>query len=87
LDGEGGADVVFSDIVMPGGMSGIELARELRRRRPDLPVLLATGYSDAARSLDPDEGLKLIEKPYRLETLKQALGEVVDRAQRESNLH
>jgi signal transduction histidine kinase len=79
LDGEGGPDVVFSDIVMPGGMSGIELARELRRRFPDLPVLLATGYSDAARSLDPKEGLKLIEKPYRLDTLKEALGEVVSR--------
>ncbi|HEY4030827.1 MAG TPA: ATP-binding protein [Caulobacteraceae bacterium] len=87
LDGEGGADVVFSDIVMPGGMSGIELARELRRRRPDLPVLLATGYSDAARSLDPDEGLKLIEKPYQLDTLKQALGEVVERAHRSESLH
>jgi signal transduction histidine kinase len=66
-------DLVFSDVVMPGGMNGVELARELRRLRPELPVLLTSGYSDAVRELDPEEGLPLIEKPYRLETLQKAL--------------
>ncbi len=66
-------DLVFSDVVMPGGMNGVDLARELKRLRPGLPVLLTSGYSDAVRELDPEEGLPLIEKPYRLETLQGAL--------------
>ena len=44
-----GIDLVFSDIVMPGKMDGLGLARHLRVMRPGLPILLATGYSDAAR--------------------------------------
>ena len=66
-------DLVFSDVVMPGGMNGLELARELRRLRPQLPVLLTSGYSDAVRELGPDDRLPLIEKPYGLETLQNAL--------------
>ncbi|MBR1208781.1 MULTISPECIES: ATP-binding protein [unclassified Bradyrhizobium] len=68
-------DLVFSDVVMPGGMNGVDLARELKRLRPGLPVLLTSGYSDAVRELDPSEGLPLIAKPYRLETLQGALRE------------
>ena len=66
-------DLVFSDVVMPGGINGVQLARELKRLRPELPVLLTSGYSDALRELDPNEDLPLIEKPYRLETLQSAL--------------
>jgi CheY-like chemotaxis protein len=46
--GAGGSrfDAVFSDVVMPG-VGGLELARRLKRENPDLPVVLATGYSDA----------------------------------------
>jgi CheY-like chemotaxis protein len=68
-------DLVFSDVVMPGGMNGVDLARELKKLRPELPVLLTSGYSDAVRELDPGEGLPLVEKPYRLETLQGALRE------------
>lgn len=64
-------DLVFSDIVMPG-QSGLELADEIRRRCPDLPVLLASGYSDellnAATTPYP-----LISKPYNLKGLRDAL--------------
>ncbi|MES1994685.1 ATP-binding protein [Sphingomonas sp. 3F27F9] len=66
------ADLVFSDVVMPGGMSGIELARELARRRPGLPVVLTSGFSDGQRDGDAD-GLKLLRKPYRLDELEAAL--------------
>jgi signal transduction histidine kinase len=65
-------DLVFSDVVMPGGMSGIELARELARRRPDLPILLTSGFSDGQRDGDA-EGLRLLCKPYRLDELEAAL--------------
>ena len=38
--------LIFSDIIMPGGISGIELARKVRDRFPELPILLTTGYSE-----------------------------------------
>ena len=66
-------DVVFSDIMMPGGTSGLELARELRRRQPDLPIVLTTGYSESARGMAPGE-FPLLLKPYSLEGLSLALG-------------
>ncbi len=67
-----GIDVVFSDVMMPGGMSGVELAREIRTRWPGLPVMLTTGYIEAARSA-VNEGLEVLVKPYALETLVSAL--------------
>jgi PAS domain S-box-containing protein len=66
-------DVLFSDIVMPGGMNGVELAREARRLRPDLKLLLASGYPMAALS---DKGLadvSFISKPYRWTELDEKL--------------
>ncbi len=46
-------DAVFSDIVMPGSLSGIDLAEILRKEHPDLPVVLASGYSNARRCSTP----------------------------------
>jgi DNA-binding NtrC family response regulator len=63
---------MFSDMVMPGGMDGIELAREVGRRRPDLPVLLTTGFSPAATAAQK-EGRRLLPKPYTIESLSAAL--------------
>jgi signal transduction histidine kinase len=69
------ADLVLSDIVMPG-MSGVELAAALKMRRPDLPVILTTGYSDAIGDSKAVEGFRLLTKPYRIETLEAALNAV-----------
>ncbi|TDN86485.1 PAS domain S-box-containing protein [Stakelama pacifica] len=56
--------LLFTDIVMPGGMSGVELARQVRQMIPSLPILLTTGYSD--RALDEDSrSFELVRKPYR----------------------
>jgi signal transduction histidine kinase/CheY-like chemotaxis protein len=69
-------DLVFSDIVMPGAIDGIELARLVRGRRPDLKVLLTSGYPDlkAARSSeDSYVQWDILKKPYRRPDLKQAL--------------
>jgi len=66
-------DAVFSDIMMPGGISGLDLAREIRRRRPTLRVVLATGYADSAAGLEDGE-FRLLLKPYSLEALADALG-------------
>lgn len=64
-------DLVFSDIVMPGEMDGLSLASAIRHQRPDLPVLLATGYSDAAR--EAMAKFPMIRKPYELQDLSRAL--------------
>src|SRR5262249_22121030 len=65
-------DMVFSDVVMPGGMTGIELAQKIHRHFPQQPILLATGYSRAAAET-AREGLALIAKPYRVDTLAEAV--------------
>jgi DNA-binding NtrC family response regulator len=58
-------DLLFSDVVMPNGISGIELAREARRRRPGLAVLITSGYAAANEAEDVLNGEFLsIAKPY-----------------------
>jgi len=61
-------DLVFSDIVMPGAIDGVGLAREIRSRYPNLPVFLTTGYSDAAQAAPPD--LRILRKPFDTDTLR-----------------
>ncbi|WP_233235620.1 ATP-binding protein [Bordetella sp. LUAb4] len=66
-------DVVFSDIMMPGGMSGLALAREVRMRRRELPIVLTTGYmGQEARSAET-EGIPVLAKPYRADDLSAVL--------------
>jgi CheY-like chemotaxis protein len=66
-------DLVLSDIMMPGGMNGLELAREVRQRRPRLPLLLTTGYAEAAKREADAAGIPLLPKPYVLHELATAL--------------
>ena len=66
-------DIVLSDIMMPGGVSGVQLAREIRRRHPDLPILLTTGYVESAADIKDGE-FNLLLKPFSLEALAEALG-------------
>ena len=65
-------DIVFSDIMMPGGMNGLDLAREIRARR-GLPVLLTSGYPEATKFKADAEGFRVLPKPYRIEELAAAL--------------
>ena len=64
-------DAVFSDVVMPG-MTGIELAQEIHRRHPDLPVVLTSGYSHVL-SEHGSYGFELLQKPYSIEQLSLVL--------------
>ncbi|MEE7505987.1 PAS domain S-box protein [Methylobacterium sp. C33D] len=64
-------EVVFSDVVMPG-MNGVDLAREIRRRRPYLPVVLTSGYSHVLAS-EGTHGFELLHKPYSVADLSRAL--------------
>ncbi|NOJ43960.1 ATP-binding protein [Bradyrhizobium australiense] len=67
-------DAVFTDVVMPG-MTGIELAQEVRRRHPDLPVVLTSGYSHML-SEHGSYGFELLQKPYSIEQLSRVLHRV-----------
>lgn len=76
LGGNQQVDIVFSDLVMPGDMDGVALARNIRRLWPELPVLLATGYSEAPASEAERAGYSLLRKPYQPHMLDEALQKV-----------
>jgi len=68
-------DLVVSDIVMPGTMDGLAFARALRERHPALPVLLVTGYSQAAAEAAPE--FTVMRKPFQLAELSRAAGRMI----------
>ncbi|MFL6726488.1 MAG: PAS domain S-box protein [Sphingomicrobium sp.] len=68
--------LVFSDIIMPGGITGIELARKVRDRFPELPILLTTGYSE---QVGGTHGFPVLQKPYEMDSLASALGHILKR--------
>ncbi len=72
----GNFDAVFSDVVMPG-IGGLALARELRKQRPQLPVILTSGYSEAIAE-GGHQGFAFLAKPYSAEQVCQMLGKVLD---------
>ena len=66
-------DLVLSDIVMPGGMSGLELARAIQKSNPGLPVVLVTGYSEALKDGMRLDNIPVLHKPYSLKDLGTTL--------------
>ena len=74
-------DLLFTDIVMPGGMTGTELAREARRLYPRLKILLTSGYTARAMAngFHDIEGLELLNKPFRKRDLAARLRSVLER--------
>jgi signal transduction histidine kinase len=69
-------DLVLSDIVMPGGTNGIDLAYQIKQRHPDLPVLLTTGYSEALGNA-ANVGFRVLRKPYSLRSLETMLKSIL----------
>ena len=59
-------DVLFTDVDLPGGMDGGELAKHARELRPDLPVMYTSGLRSTIDVLDPVEGSMFVSKPYDL---------------------
>jgi len=73
-------DLLFTDIVMPGGMSGLELVERFRELRPDTPILMTTGYNeDLVADIPRGSQLDVIGKPYRREELADRVRIALDR--------
>ena len=81
IDAEPEIDLLFTDIVMPGGMNGRQLADEAMRRAPTLKVLFTTGYTRNAivhhGRLDP--GVQMISKPFSFSELSAKVRALLDR--------
>ena len=71
-------DAVLSDIVMPGSMNGVALAREINTRYPNMPVLLASGYSDVVQANESQ--FIILRKPFQLPALAKAMRETIERS-------
>ena len=72
LDSGFSADFLASDIVMPGSMDGVDLARAVKARFPAIRTVLVTGYSETAERAR-EEGFTVLRKPYDLSSLVEAL--------------
>ena len=72
--------LLFTDVVLPGGRSGLDLAQEVRRQRPDLKVLVTSGYTEhhLASFSRLQEGIELLSKPYRKSQLAIKLYAMLD---------
>jgi PAS domain S-box-containing protein len=81
LTSEQVVDVVFTDVVMPGGMNGFELADRVEQLRPGTPIVITSGY---AAEIEGDAGRKaeMLLKPYRPDELAARIGEAISRRAR-----
>jgi CheY-like chemotaxis protein len=76
-------DLLLTDVVMPGGMTGIELVRAARALRPELPAILTSGYTSGRASntsgggSDPADGLPILSKPYQQVELARIVGQAI----------
>ena len=73
LADSGQTDLVLSDVLLPGGESGLDLARQVRDRHLGVPVILTSGYGGAMTQRLSTMDLPFLHKPYRIETLQQAI--------------
>lgn len=75
-------DLLFTDIILPGGMKGPELAAEILQRRPEIAVLYTSGYTRDAIPLDGAEGgeFDLLKKPFKIEELAQKVRLSINRS-------
>lgn len=80
LEGTDSIDLLFSDLIMPGGMNGVMLAREVKRRRPNMRILLTTGYAESSIERVDARGaeFELIQKPYKRTELATKVRQVID---------
>jgi PAS domain S-box-containing protein len=82
LEREPDIALLFTDVVLAGGMGGIDLAREAQRRRPGIKVLYTSGYTENAiiHHGRLDDGVELLEKPFRIDSLARKVRSVLEDA-------
>ena len=75
-----GIDLLLSDMVMPGGVSGLDLARQFQQEKPQLKVLLTSGYSDESLGIDFSamDGIDFMSKPYHPDQLVRHVRSCLD---------
>ncbi|MEL0210795.1 MAG: response regulator, partial [Novosphingobium sp.] len=75
-------DLLVTDVGLPGGMNGRQVADEARRRRPDLAVLFVTGYADRINLLENPEtaNVDVLTKPFGIEDLQQRVAKLLGAA-------
>ncbi|MEG8025351.1 response regulator [Sphingomonas aurantiaca] len=78
LHGDSDFRLLFTDILMPGGMNGVALAQAVRRDYPHTAVLLTTGFADEAIDAG-SRSFELIRKPYRRNELNERIRAVLDK--------
>jgi CheY-like chemotaxis protein len=70
-------DLVFTDVILPDGMSGVELAHEVAKSRTAPPVLLTSGYTAQRLNLAGDKDLPILNKPYDEARLSEAISKTL----------
>jgi CheY-like chemotaxis protein len=81
-NGSGSFDLVLTDVMMPGGMTGLDLATTLWQTKPFLPIVFTTGYSADLIDQNPElkERVRILTKPYIKRELALCLRQVLDAA-------
>jgi PAS domain S-box-containing protein len=79
LSGDQQFSLIFSDIMMPGGMNGIQLAEEVRKRYGAIPLLLTSGHAAAFSDQAQDLGVRLLAKPFSIDELGENIRREIDR--------
>jgi CheY-like chemotaxis protein len=74
-------DLVFSDLILPGGVTGIELTKKILEQRPGTPIILATGYLDKGAAIEANtasmENIAHVAKPYDIEAIPEMVRAMV----------
>jgi CheY-like chemotaxis protein len=81
LERQFSVDLLFTDVILPGGLTGAQLAAEARKHRPELTVLFTTGYARNAivHQGRLDKGVELLTKPYTIADLAARVRDMLDR--------
>ena len=79
LEGDRKIDLLFTDVIMPGGMNGLQLAERVRERRPETPILITTGYMEELPNVGSarTQPIKVLTKPYGQEDLLKHIRETL----------
>ena len=74
-------DMVFSDVMLPGDLDGLGLAKTIGKRYPQIPVLLTSGY---AKALSGQHGMPILRKPYQISALAEAVRSTLEAGRNQS---